>query len=192
MRLTLRTMLAYMDNVLDPADAQVLGAKIDESDFATGLLQRVQGVLKKLRMDAPKLDGKGMGNDANTVAEYLDSALTQDRVAEFERICLESDKHLCEVAACHQILTLVLGKAADVPTDLRQRIYALGDPAQAAAHPAGAPADGRKAAQGEAHAAAATAGANGKPVPPPPLEVPEYLRSGRQMSLWPFVLVASI
>jgi hypothetical protein len=192
MRLTLRTMLAYLDDVLDPADADAIRAKIEESDFASGLVDRLQGVLKKLRMESPKLDGKGMGNDANTVAEYLDSALTQDRVAEFERVCLESDKHLCEVAACHQILTLVLGKAADVPTDLRQRIYALGDPAQAAAHPAVSRADGRKAAHGEAHAAGAAEGANGKPVPPPPLEVPEYLRSGRETSLWPFVLVASI
>jgi hypothetical protein len=185
-------MLAYMDDVLDPADADAIRAKIEESDFASGLVDRIQGALKKLRMDAPKLDGKGMGNDANTVAEYLDSALTQDRVAEFERICLESDKHLCEVAACHQILTLVLGKAADVPTDLRQRIYALGDPAQAAAHTAAASTEGRKAAHGEAHAGKTAVGANGKPVPPPPLEVPEYLRSGRDMSLWPFVLVASI
>src|SRR6478672_5464735 len=138
MRLTLRTMLAYMDDVLDPADAEVIRAKIEESDFASGLVDRVQGVLKKLRMDAPKLDGKGMGNDANTVAEYLDSALTQDRVAEFERICLESDKHLCEVAACHQILALVLGKAADVPPNLRERVYALGDPEKAVVHVPGA------------------------------------------------------
>src|SRR5215510_11087969 len=134
MRLTLRTMLAYLDDVLEPADAEALRAKIDESDFASGLVDRIQGVLKKLRMDAPKLDGKGMGNDANTVAEYLDSALTQDRVAEFERICLESDKHLCEVAACHQVLTIVLGKPADVPVEMRERIYALGDPEKAAVH----------------------------------------------------------
>ena len=78
MRLTLRTMLAYMDDVLDPADADAIRAKIEESDFASGLADRIQGALKKLRMDAPKLDGKGMGNDANTVSEYLDSALTQD------------------------------------------------------------------------------------------------------------------
>src|SRR6478752_7464081 len=149
MRLTLRTMLAYLDEVLEPADAEALRLKIEESDFASGLVDRIQGVLKKLRIDAPRLDGKGMGNDANTVAEYLDSALTQDRVAEFERGCLESDKHLSEVASCHQILTLVLGKAADVPPEMRQRIYALGDPAQAAAHTAAGPAK----AHGEAVAA---------------------------------------
>src|SRR6185503_13312006 len=130
MRLTLRTMLAYLDNVLEPADAEVLGQKINESDFASGLVERIKGVLRKVRMDAPKLDGKGMGNDANTVAEYLDSSLPQDRIGDFERVCLESDKHLSEVASCHQILTLVLGKPAEVPLELRERVYALINPEQ--------------------------------------------------------------
>src|SRR5262245_2692794 len=133
MRLTLRTMLAYLDNVLEPSEAGELGQKINESDFALGLSQRIKAAMKKLRMDAPKLDGKGLGNDANTVAEYLDSALPQDRVGDFERICLESDKHLCEVAACHQILTLVLGKPADVSPELRERVYGLSDPEHQAA-----------------------------------------------------------
>jgi hypothetical protein len=180
MRLTLRTMLAYMDDVLEPADADILGKKIEESDFASGLLDRIRGVLRKLRIDAPRLDGKGMGNDANTVAEYLDSTLPQDRVAEFERVCLESDKHLCEVAACHQILTLVLGKPADVEPQLRQRIYGLahaGTPAAAAAAPPSPP----PVAKANGHAAEQAA----------PLEVPEYLRSGRQTTLWPLALVTA-
>ena len=51
MRLTLRTMLAYMDDVLDPADADELKRKIEESDFASGLVDRIRGVTSKLRMD---------------------------------------------------------------------------------------------------------------------------------------------
>src|SRR5437762_8450905 len=152
MRLTLRTMLAYLDNVLEPAEGAALSKKIEESEFASGLAQRIKGVMKKLRMDAPKIDGKGIGNDANTVAEYLDSSLPQDRVAEFERVCLESDKHLCEVASCHQVLTLVLGKPADVPQELRERVYALGDPEKAVVHATGAIA-GHPARRGEPPAA---------------------------------------
>jgi hypothetical protein len=176
MRLTLRTMLAYLDDVLDPADAEVLGKKIDESEFAATLVKRIGTVGKKVRMDAPKVDGKGVGNDANTVAEYLDSTLPQDRVGDFERICLESDRHLSEVAACHQILTLVLGKPADVPQDLRDKIYALGHPDEVAARAA-------KAAKGPPIPTTS----NGKPAAAAPAEVPDYLRAGKHSSIWPFL-----
>lgn len=175
MRLTLRTMLAYLDEVLDPADSEALGKKINESEFASSLVQRIKTVSKKVRMDAPKLDGKGMGNDANTVSEYLDSTLPQDRVGDFERICLESDRHLAEAAGCHQILTLVLGKPADVPQELRDKIYALGNPDSA-------PAKTKKAASPPVPTAA-----NGKPAAAPPVEVPDYLRAGQRGSLWPFL-----
>ena len=175
MRLTLRTMLAYLDEVLDPADSEALGKKINESEFASGLVQRIKTVSKKVRMDAPKLDGKGMGNDANTVSEYLDSTLPQDRVGDFERICLESDRHLAEAAACHQVLTLVLGKPADVPQELRDKIYALG-------HPESAPAKAKKAASPPIPTAA-----NGKPAATQPAEVPDYLRAGQRGSIWPFL-----
>ena len=137
MRLTLRTLLAYMDDILEPGDHEELGKKIEASDFATELIHRSRDTVRRLRLSAPAvvsegsddvLDGLDLG-DANSVAEYLDNTLPPEQVAEFERMCLEPgvqpDMHLAEVASCHHVLTMVLGEPADVGSDLKSRMYKL-------------------------------------------------------------------
>ncbi len=182
MRLTLRTLLAYLDEILEPDDTQDIAKKIEESEFATQLVHRTRDCMRRLRLAVPPVLGRGLAADPNTVAEYLDNTLSSERVAEFEKICLESDVHLAEVAACHQILTLVLGGAVDIPVEMRQRIYALASYVDA------------PPVQGDALRA---------PAVPPPMqpairrarpEVPEYLRE-RRWRYWPLaatVLVAAL
>src|SRR5438270_13495217 len=124
MRLTLRTLLAYIDDTLDPAQAREIGAKVAESPVAQELMERIRKVTRRRGLTVPPTAGPDK-IDANTVAEYLDNDLGSDRVAEVEELALNSDVHLAEIAACHQILTLVLGEPARVPPTARQRMYEL-------------------------------------------------------------------
>jgi len=94
MRLTLRTLLAYQDDVLEPADMDEIRQKVESSEFASSLASRIHDVTRRLRLRAPKVVGRGMGHDPNTVAEYLDNTLAAERVPNFEKVCLESDVHL--------------------------------------------------------------------------------------------------
>jgi hypothetical protein len=125
MRLTLRTLLAYLDNTLDPQDADDLRQKLSESGRATELVQRIRNTLASRDLASPSPQAVGPVEEANVISEYLDSTLPSEQVAEIERACQESDLHLAEAAACHQILTLVLGRKAEVSPELRQRIYQL-------------------------------------------------------------------
>jgi hypothetical protein len=124
MRLTLRTLLAYLDDTLPPSEIKEIGEKVAESDAAQELIARLKAVTRRRRLTAPPTTGPG-GLDPNRVAEYLDNELGSEELAELEKLALESDIHLAEIAACHQILTLVLGEPALVPPTARERMYGL-------------------------------------------------------------------
>src|SRR5713226_2830642 len=125
MRLTLRTLLAYLDDTLEPAQAKLIGQKVAESEAAQELIGRIKQVTRRRRLTTPPLTGPGAKFDPNTIAEYLDNVLPGEQVAELEETCLASDVHLAEVSACHQVLTLFLGEPALVPPTARQRMYGL-------------------------------------------------------------------
>lgn len=130
MRLTLRTLLAYLDDVLTPQDRQQLEQRIAASEFASDLIHRTHDAMRRIRLGAPEVLGDGVGADPNSVAEYLDNTMSPEVVSDFELTCLDrnnpaADAHLAEVAACHHILTMVLDQPAEIDPVARQRMYTL-------------------------------------------------------------------
>jgi len=104
MRLTVRTLLAWLDGVLGPAEHGELAEKVAASPAVRPLIDRVESLIASPALSAPAAVGRGLADDPNTAAEFLDNVLDSDRLAAFERVCIESDLHLADVASCHRML----------------------------------------------------------------------------------------
>ena len=118
MRLTLRTLLAWLDGVLTPDEQRELGERVAGSTVATHMAERIRASIGRTMIGAPRVDAKGMADDPNSVAEYLDNSLPSERLEPFERICIESEVHLAEVAACHGMLAEVARQVATLDRTL--------------------------------------------------------------------------
>jgi len=123
MRLTLRTLLAWLDDTLPPVQVREIGKQVGSSPLAQELVQRIHRVTRQRRLTVPSKNGAD-ATDPNLVASYLDNDLNAEQVAEYEKKCLTSDVNLAEAASVHQILSL-LGQRVQVPTQAKSRMYLL-------------------------------------------------------------------
>ncbi|MFM7137029.1 MAG: hypothetical protein ACKO1M_08165 [Planctomycetota bacterium] len=158
MRLTLRTLLAWLDGVLPSADQAELGEKIGASPIAPRLVDRIRDVMARPGLAAPRPDGRGLADDPNTVAEFLDNVLPAERLETFERVCIESDIHLAEAADCHAILAeMARDPAAIAPLDRRLRKRLVEQVARVAQQPAAFQPRSQRRAEAHEDAAATVA-----------------------------------
>ncbi len=129
MRLTLRGLLAYLDDRLDPATAAQVGDYINDHDKIRQLTDRINRVIRRRRLSTPDVAERQEmpvhhQDDPNEVAAYLDGQMTGEQEADFEEICIDTDVYLAEVAACHQIMTFG-NDTLKVPPLARQRMVNL-------------------------------------------------------------------
>ena len=125
MRLTLRTLLNWINNNLSEEDAALVAQKVEESELAKALKAQIEGIMAQEKLPAPELlDGTPKGN-ANAAAEYLDNSMDPKQTPDFEKFCIHSDIMLGEIAGCHQILSRALTQKLDLAPELRVKLCDL-------------------------------------------------------------------
>ena len=125
MRLTLRTLLAYRDQVLDAKDTEILEQRLRESQTARTISDRINNLMSNPGVAPIDVDATEFGLNANDVASFLDDTMAMDRIVEMERKCLDRNPLLADVASCHRILAEVLRNPTQAAPGLRHRVSAL-------------------------------------------------------------------
>lgn len=123
MKLTLRTLIAFLDGTIDEDSAAELRKKIKETPPIQDLIKRIRDVVAQAQLPAPKPMGRGPESNPNYPSEYLDGTLDVEKVAEYEKLLLGSDPLLAEIAEVHQILANLNEIDEGVSGRLRHRLY---------------------------------------------------------------------
>lgn len=126
MRLTLRTLLAYRERLLDPQSAREIEQKIAESPQAQELAGRLDCILADAQFSAPDPHGAFQPIPPNLMAQYLDQETTPEQTLGVEQVCMGSDLYLAEVAECLRLLNQPSSQPATVSPAARERILGLG------------------------------------------------------------------
>ena len=123
MRLSLRTLLAFEDNVFDVEQHRRLEQLLPTDQAAETTLQRMRSVVRNPMLGVPGLVDQQEELDPNYVAEYLDHQMPSNVQEKFENYCLSADKYLAEIASVHHILSNVLGEPARTSRECRLKCY---------------------------------------------------------------------
>jgi hypothetical protein len=128
MRLTLRTLLAYLNQSnLNLRAVERIEAKVKASPAAGKLIEDLKRMTGDPGIAALPTECDERHKDANWVAEYLDNTLDEEKVEAFEKSAFESTLLLSEIAGCHEILSAICrNETAAASAALRQRAYEIG------------------------------------------------------------------
>jgi hypothetical protein len=125
MQLSLRTLLAFEDNIFDTEQQRRLERIIPAHEPSSQILARIRSVIRDPHISVPGRNNYQEELDPNIVAEYLDYQMSKEYQDQFENFCLASDKYLAELASVHQIISNVLGEPARISRECRFRCYDL-------------------------------------------------------------------
>ena len=125
MRLSLKTILAYSDDLFDAEYRPTIEKRIGEDNAAGYVIDRIRSVVRNPDIHVPGRYSEKEEISPNLVAAYLDNLLSDAEQSRFETICLRSDVYLAEIACSHQILTTILGQPAKLNRDCRLRLYGI-------------------------------------------------------------------
>ena len=123
MRLSLRTLLAFEDNIFDVEQHRRLEQILPTDPHAEAVIQRIRSVVRNSSLGVPGLVDRQEELDPNYVAEYLDHQMSSHVQEKFEEYCLSADKYLAEIASIHHILSNVLGEPARTSRECRLKCY---------------------------------------------------------------------